>query len=760
VTEFAAILARACLAGILLAACALAAARPIHYGAVTDPAVLACDRLEWRGRADEAERCYRALLTGEGPAAGKAEAAWALNDRQAANRWFRRAAADAPDAAAARVRWADLYADAHQHGDAAEIYREVLAADPANPFARLGLARVLVDSFEGAAGEALSALLADPAVAGGARAATLLLVARASLEAGGRDEALEALAEADAIVEREAWPPLDVHALRAAADVVAGILPSPWVERALAYNPHWGEIYATQAHFYVITRRYRQAIELYQQAVETEPRLATAHEALGINLLRDNQVSRARQHLEAAYREDPFSPRTVNTLRLLDSFASFRLVEDLPTAEGDMPIVLRLHEDEAAVLAPYAIELTRAAIAEFADRYAFRPGEPIIIEMYPDHEDFAVRTAGMPGIGILGATFGYVVAMDSASARPAREYQWGTTLWHELAHVFTLEATDHLVPRWFSEGISVYEEWRSGPLRGVRLPMRVYAAMQDGEFLPVAGLDEGFIRPAYDGQVLVSYMQAGLVCRFIEQRFGTAALRGLLRAFGDGLDTAEAVQAVLATAPGRFDALFAEHIEAEFGTLLAGLDDWRRGYAELAADAGAGDWAAVRERAATLLGIMPQYVEPDSPYLLLAQAEEALGEPALALAALEAFWHNGGYDPEALSGLAARLALAGRADDEIAVLETINGVDPLDVDLHLRLGQRLLAAGRAGDALREFEVALALDPHDRAEAYYLLARAYHELGNSDRAESSILEALDVAPGYRPAQRLLLELTSD
>jgi len=102
--------------------------------------------------------------------------------------------------------------------------------------------------------------------------------------------------------------------------------------------------------------------------------------------------------------------------------------------------------------------------------------------MYPDHEDFAVRTAGMPGLGILGATFGYVVAMDSPSGRPPQQFQWGTTLWHEMAHVFTLETTHHLVPRWFSEGVSVFEEWRSGPNPGVRIPMSVYVAMQEDRF--------------------------------------------------------------------------------------------------------------------------------------------------------------------------------------------------------------------------------------------------------------------------------------
>ena len=38
--------------------------------------------------------------------------------------------------------------------------------------------------------------------------------------------------------------------------------------------------------------------------------------------------------------------------------------------------------------------------------------------------------------------------------------------------------------------------------------------------LPVAELDRGFIRPTYEAQVIVSYMQAGLICEYIAGRFG------------------------------------------------------------------------------------------------------------------------------------------------------------------------------------------------------------------------------------------------
>jgi tetratricopeptide (TPR) repeat protein len=741
---------------LLLGLTAQAAARDIHYGAVADPAILECDRRHWRGAIDDSRLCYASLLRDETPAAIKAEAAWALKNLQQSNEWFRRAMAENPADHRSKVRWGDLFAASHQNSEAMNIYREVLDEDPGNAFALLGAARVLVDSFEDAANQFLDPLLTGAVPDDGAAIGALLLVARVSLESGDYGAAASALEQADKLIAAAGWPPLDLYALRAAADLLNGD-DGDWAEQALDFNPHYGGIYAVPAHFYVITRRYRDAIDLYQQAVDIEPGLASAHEQLGINLLRDNQVTRAREHLERAYQLDPFSPRSVNTLRLLDSLSNFRLVDDPPTLDGDVPVILRLHKDEADVIAPYAIELTRRSIDVFTKRYGFALREPVIIEMYPDHEDFAVRTAGMPGLGILGATFGYLLAMDSPSGRSPEEFQWGSVLWHELAHVFTLEATDHLVPRWYSEGISVFEEWRSGPNPGVRIPMSVYKAMQQDRFLPVAELDEGFMRPSYPDQVIVSYMQAGLVCDYIARIHGEHQLRELLEAFRSGHKTGQALRLVFGMDPDDFDTAFNTFVAAEYNEILEQLDAWARTQAAIGARLDNGDWDKVLELAGELLEIMPHYTEPDSPYLSLARAHNELDQRAAALQALETFWRVGGYDPGALKRLSDWLVEDGRDDTAIEVLHSINLVDPLDADLHGELGDLLLAAGRAEEALQEYEIAMALAPHDMATAWYRLASAQHTLGNNEASQASVLQALDVAPNFRPAQRLLLKL---
>ncbi|MDX1482144.1 MAG: peptidase MA family metallohydrolase, partial [Woeseiaceae bacterium] len=546
---------------------------------------------------------------------------------------------------------------------------------------------------------------------------------------------------------------------RASLDLLLNVTGNRWTELSLEFNPRYGNIYAVPAHFYVITRRYREAIELYQRAVEVEPGLAAAHEQLGVNLLRDNQVSLARKHLVTAYERDPFSPVAVNTLRLLDSLTDFDVIQDpeTPTPDGEVPIVLRLHEDESAAIAPYAIELTRRSIDEFSQRYEFELGEPVVIELYPDHEDFAVRTAGMPGIGILGATFGYVVAMDSPSARSPDNFQWGTTLWHELAHVFTLEASHHRVPRWFSEGVSVWEEWRSGPTPGVRVPIGVYNAMQEDKFLPVAVLDQGFMRPTYENQVIVSYMQAGLICQFIDQHYGDGKLAAMLRAFAGGADTAQAIRDVLGVSTPAFDREFEAFLDREHGAILDSLDLWHEKQAEASEAAAAEDWDRLIAIADALVDLHPGYAEPDSPYVMLAAAWRETGDLDAETAALATFWEKGGFAPQPLKRYAELLRAGGDTDRAIDVLNTIVMVQPLDIEVHEMLGGLLLARGDAALALREFEIALAQDTLDKANAYYQIARAQRALGDIDATRSNLLLALDVAPGFRDAQRLLLEV---
>ena len=79
--------------------------------------------------------------------------------------------------------------------------------------------------------------------------------------------------------------------------------------------------------------------------------------------------------------------------------------------------ILKLHKKEADLLRPYFESEMERAMATYEKKYKLKLEKPVQVEVYPDHEDFAVRTLGMPGLGALGVTFGYSVAMDSPSGR-------------------------------------------------------------------------------------------------------------------------------------------------------------------------------------------------------------------------------------------------------------------------------------------------------------------------------------------------------
>jgi tetratricopeptide (TPR) repeat protein len=66
---------------------------------------------------------------------------------------------------------------------------------------------------------------------------------------------------------------------------------------------------------------------------------------------------------------------------------------------------------------------------------------------------------------------------------------------------------------------------------------------------------------------------------------------------------------------------------------------------------------------------------------------------------------------------------------------------------------------RAQDALAEYEVVLAMAPHDLAAAHYRLAQAHHALDHRQQTRQHLLAALEIAPHYRDAQRLLLETSA-
>jgi hypothetical protein len=397
-------------------------------------------------------------------------------------------------------------------------------------------------------------------------------------------------------------------------------------------------------------------------------------------------------------------------------------------------------------------------LATYEKKYQMKLPKPVQVEVYADHEDFAVRTMGMPGLGALGVTFGEVVAMDSPSARKPGDFNWGATLWHEMSHVYILTATNHRVPRWFTEGLAVHEEGERSPDWRDRITPEVLIAIRDKKLLPVARLDRGFVYPEYPSQVVVSYFQAGSICDFVKEKWGEGKLLDMVHAYAASQTTPQVVQQVLGLPPEEFDKQYLAWIDQKYGAKAAHFDEWREKLKLLVALSQKKQYDMVLAQGPAILSMYPEYVGDANAYELIAEADRARGNTRAEAAILLAYVHAGGQSPTILKHLAELQETAGQPVEAIATLQRVNYIYPVkDEELHRKLGDLLYTQKQYDGAIREYGAVIASNPLDKAGAQFHLAQAYLAAGQKDKAEESVLSALEAAPGYRPAQKMLLEL---
>jgi tetratricopeptide (TPR) repeat protein len=705
-----------------------------------------CRSFRHHGKLPEAQSCFAKLAAGSN-AYARAEGLWALERYQDANDEFKALVKQEPKNALYRVRWGLLFLERFNPNEAGNLFNEALEIDKDNAQAYLGLARVAAENYGGKAVDlAQKAAKLDPKLAEPHE-----LLAFMALEDNDEERAAKEADQALAI-SGEALDAMAIHAVIDWLDDKAETphLENPWIDKVLKVNPAYGEAYATAGHFFVLNRRYTEGIKFYRKALDLNPRLWGARAELGVNLMRLGQEGEARQQLEQCYNANYKSAETVNTLRLLDSYANFNIYETNRT-------ILRVAKKESDLLRPYFESEMQRAIATYEKKYQLKLNGPVQVEVYPDHEDFAVRTMGMPGLGALGVTFGSVVAMDSPSGRPPGSFHWASTMWHELSHVYVLQATNHRVPRWFTEGMAVYEETAAAPDWGDRLDPEAINAIQHKLLLPVAELDRGFVRPSYPSQVIVSYFQAGRICSYIAEKWGYSKLLDMMHEYAKLKTTPEIFHDVLGMSTEDFDKQFLAWLGAQTKNPVEHFDEWRKQIKTMVEDLRAKKYDDVIREGKAIADYYPDYVEAGSVYELMADAYTAKEDKVSARKELEQYNQIGGRSPMLIKRLATLEEEAGDPKKAAAALDRLNYIYPEDQELHKRLGDLWLAQDNLPGAIREYQAVLASKPLDQAAAHYQLASALRKANRIDEAREQVLLSLEAAPGYKPAQRLLLEV---
>ena len=728
--------------------------------------------LDLIGQEDRAKTIYESFVkhyTDNDPETAReltliARALVHLERYQDANDMYRSAIEADSNYLEAQLGAAELFTEKYAYGDAALFLEDAFKINPNSARAYLALARnKRLDGDAETAAAIAKAIAINPNLV-----EAIAMKAGMALEASRMDEASAEIEKALKVNARS----LEAHSLRAAMLYLTDKDFEPAVAATLAIGPKYGELYNTLSHYATITRRTEQAAQFARRATEISPRLWNAHLNLGMALLRLGQMETGREAVEKAFKGDPFNVWAKNTLDLLDSMREFK-----ETKRGGF--IIKASAQESDVLSPYAASLLEEAAAKLTAKYRFTPKGPIIVEIFNNHEDFAVRTLGIPGLGALGVCFGMLVAQDSPSAREAGEFNWGSTLWHEYTHVITLQMTDYRIPRWFSEGLSVYEERRARPGWGDDWNPMFVRAFVDKRWFKMADLDAGFQRPKSPQDVPIAYFQASQICEFIAERYGFDAILRMLALYREKARTPEVLQQVLKLSESDFDQEFGAYIEAKVKPFQHALSTPNNVVASLTkADVvkmlETQDTVALRMRAAELfaadgdlqtatihytraLELFPYITGAGNPFESLAKLFEQKGDRAQAAKILESLVKTDENNLEALKTI-ARLRLAlGERQQALDALQASFFISPFDYKLHTQAGELSLDMKDYAKALTEFQVALALAPPNVAEANYNVAAAYHALGRQPEAKHAVLRALEAAPRYDKAQELLLRI---
>ncbi len=728
------------------------------------------DLYEATGRRGQAQRLYNAIYrryragefrTAKDLAAG-GRAAAASEDFHEANAAFRTAHQLDPNNVAVLFEWAELFRAKYNEADAQRTYQDALALAPNHPDVLVGMAQS-VGSFAQKEELAQRALATNPNHVG-----ALSLMASLRILDDNFEAAEELLNRALAV------NPVAIDALAHQATIYRLLGDEQaFVEtsmQALNVNSLASSFYVTIAENLTLQFRYPDVVEVAQLAVRTDPGDPKAHGTLGTALLRLGDTQQARRHLELSFDDDPFNLFVGNTLTLLDEYENFSLLEG-PNVQ------LLIHNDERDVLGPAMLEEAEAAYAALSERYPYTPPGKLFVEAYNDPSDFAVRIAGVPHLGLLGVSFGDVVALNTPRAQAGNPYNWARTLWHELAHTMAIGVSQNQVPRWFTEGLSVYEEQRARGDWGREMDLELFAAMDRDALLDLDNIDEGFTRPQFPGQVLLSYYHASKVIGFMVEQHGFESITGTLQELATGKTIAEALEAATGETIFAIDDAFRADLQQQRAALMGVLEAMPDLLEEevplIAREAGQNpflqklnegadalanenyDTAETRYREA--LAMYPNYAGAGNAYVGLAAIYRARDEQQKLIDILRQYLDIAEHAADEARELGMLYAETGQPQDAITYLRRSLEIDPYDLPTHEQLADLNDQLQRHDRAIPYRRAVLALNPVDQARAHYALAQSLHGNGETVTAKRAVLQALEQAPGFRDAQRLLLTI---
>ena len=735
---------------------------------------------QWQQVLDKVVQRYNAgLVFSSEDVAMVALASWLMGNFQDANSLFDEATRANPNNLEAHTLWADLFLEKYNAADAERSYQDALEVNSRYVPALVGIAQVVGDEKS-----LLRALAINPnSVQALETYAQLLMI-------NGREQEAEEYFDKVLELNPESLKTLSVLAASAALeerfDDFAG-----YQRRVEAFSPGNAEFLGHIADSFGNNYRFEEAVHYARASIEADPEYWQGHTLLGSNLIRLGEEEEGRQSLEIGFENDPFNVMTSNMLKVFDT------LETYTTAESEH-FKVHMSERDSLILWPYLEPLLEEGWDTLTAKYGFEPEGKVLIEVFENSADFAVRSVGLPDIGpLVGICFGKVITLISPDTLTAN---WQEIVWHEFMHVITLQMTQNRMPRWLSEGISVWEEREGRPYWGRRQGLDLVRAAQEQKLLPVGELNSGFSGARNNADLNFAYFQSYLVVDYITQTYGFEKLTELIYQYGEIKDDAERFRSVFELNMDDFDAGFRGWINQRVEEINV------YAHTEDVPDEGDGHGHGIRENSSAILAelynnaslkqhmrarieensrdfqaylqlgivlfkeeafveakqylktaheMLPSYTGYPSPALVLAQIYEREGNRQSRLQWLKVLMENLQHDYGAAMVLAGAALEESDFEQAAYYLDRAIQVDPYRSDVHELKARYAEAVNDSAAAVTEYEVLMQLEISDPVEALTNLAQAYLNNGQASEAKRNLLYALEQAPSYVRAQRLLL-----
>ncbi len=520
--------------------------------------------------------------------------------------------------------------------------------------------------------------------------------------------------------------------------------------------------------------RFKEGEKYQRRAIVYDKNFLPAKMQLAHDLLRLGQELEGWKLADEVFNADQYSVVAHNLVTLRGEISEFTTLE----RDG---FVVRMSKEEAVIYGERVLNLLTRAKASLCPKYESELETPIFVEIFPRQQDFAIRTFGLPGgAGFLGVCFGRVITMNSPAAQGANLTSWESVLWHEFCHVVTLQKTNNKMPRWLSEGISVYEEKLADQAWGDEMTATYRKMILGKDLTPVSELSGAFLRPPTPQHLQFAYYESCLVVEYLVQNFGLPSLKEVLVDLSTGTPVNDALRRHCA--PVDFiDKKFEEFASDRANSFApdANWDDlptepkasaaewakWNSDHVDnlngLVAEASL--WMADKEfsKAAERLKRVVE-ISPTSKqaYPMLAACYRQLNQPEEELEILEAMVTNEANSVELFTRLLEISSASNDWEKTKIYSRRLLGVNPLITAPHRYLS---IAAEKTKDdeaAIEALSVLANLDPLDAADIHFRLASALHRTKQLGEAKRQVILSLEQAPRYRDAHALLLKIVRE